>query len=385
MDATCPNCGSGQRTTFYEALNSPTHVNFLSSSKDEALACPRGDIVLAVCHDCGLMSNTTFDPALLTYREGYENSLHYSSVFQQYAEKLADELIERFDLRGKTIVEIGCGRGDFLYMLCERGPNQGIGYDPSHSEPPDKPQIHDQVRFVKDLYSDRYADQSADFVCSRHTLEHVYRPADMLGALRQALDNRLGTPVFFEVPNGRYTLDNMFLWDIIYEHTSYFTHEALASAFNASGFDVNHTYTTFGDQYLCVEATPSASVKPVATDVAPLVAEAERFSSRYQSYVSDWNDRLSAYQGRKVVLWGGGSKAVTFLNRFAEQAAVEYVVDLNPRKHGMFIAGAGQEIVSPERLSTYAPDVVIIVNPLYEAEIRGDVAAMGLAPEFAVL
>ena len=33
-------------------------------------------------------------------------------------------------LRGKDIIEIGCGKGEFLLLLCEMGNNRGTGFDP---------------------------------------------------------------------------------------------------------------------------------------------------------------------------------------------------------------------------------------------------------------
>ena len=217
----CPSCDATGLRVFFEASNVPTYVNFPCATRDEALACPRGDIALAVCGACGLITNVAFDPTRLVYREGYENSLHHSDVFQQYAQDMADRLVSGYELRDKDIIEIGCGRGDWLFMLCERGGNRGLGFDPSHTTPPDDVSNPDAVRFVKDFYSERYSNEAADFICSRHTLEHVEHPQELLGPLRRSIG--MDTPVFFEVPNMSFILGNCFVWDIIYEHTSYFT------------------------------------------------------------------------------------------------------------------------------------------------------------------
>ncbi len=60
---------------------------------------------------------------------------------------------------------------------------------------------------------------------------------------------------------------------------------------------------------------------------------------------------------------------------------VEAVVDINPRKHGSFIAGSGQGIVAPEVLPRYNPSVVVLLNPIYEAEIRSSLAGLGVTAE----
>jgi hypothetical protein len=61
---------------------------------------------------------------------------------------------------------------------------------------------------------------------------------------------------------------------------------------------------------------------------------------------------------------------------------IPYVVDINPNKWGMYVAGSGQKIVPPEFLTEFRPDTVIIVNPIYKDEIARAVHALGLDVEF---
>ena len=88
---------------------------------------------------------------------------------------------------------------------------------------------------------------------------------------------------------------------------------------------------------------------------------------------------------KKVIVWGAGSKGITFLNLFETAGSIDYVVDINPKKHGMFIAGTGQKIVPPERVGEIKPDKIIIVNPVYREEIEENVGAMGISTEYLVL
>jgi hypothetical protein len=60
---------------------------------------------------------------------------------------------------------------------------------------------------------------------------------------------------------------------------------------------------------------------------------------------------------------------------------VEFVVDINPRKHGSFIAGTGQRIVAPEFLAQYEPSVVVLLNPIYEPEIKASLAGLGVSAD----
>ena len=78
------------------------------------------------------------------------------------------------------------------------------------------------------------------------------------------------------------------------------------------------------------------------------------------------------------MLWGGGSKAVAFLTTLGVTNEIAYAVDINPRRSGTFLAGGGQQIVAPEFLRDYRPDVVIIMNPIYRDEIQAALADMGV-------
>ena len=129
----CQVCGSGDAWTFAEIGGLPIHSNILALSRPEALRVPKGDLEMRCCRDCGHVYNAAFSSRETQYSSDYENSLFFSQTYSTYASSLATELIERFDLHGKRVVEIGCGSGDFLRLLCEKGGNDGIGFDPSAS------------------------------------------------------------------------------------------------------------------------------------------------------------------------------------------------------------------------------------------------------------
>ena len=394
----CPVCGASSLSDFIKLPNLPIYCNLLWADRQEAKDCPKGDIELAFCDQCGAVVNVVFDPQKLGYSQDYENSLHYSSRFQSYIEDLAERLIEQHDLHGKTIVEIGCGKGDFLALLCEKGNNSGIGFDSSYVDRDEHAALGDRIKFIKDFYSEKYVEYQGDFVCCRQVLEHVQRPADLLDPLRKTLEadqkeTNQKTAVFFEVPNALYTIRNMMVWDVIYEHCTYFTPPSLSYAFTLAGYTVKETSEEFGGQFLSIEAQSAgdnqtdietdALTQPLHKSIAQLAEEIASFKTRFETQTQQWEERLSKLfeQGKRVVIWGSGSKGVTFLNLLTQGSQIEYAVDINPRKQGKFIPGTGQPIVSPDYVADRPADVVIVMNPLYKEEIRDTLAQMGLAPE----
>ena len=372
----CPVCRSSDAVVLIEMSQVPVHCNVLCSTYNEAVNAPKGDIRLEFCWTCAHTYNSVFQPDLVHYTPHYENSLHFSPRFQAYAESLAARLVDKYDLHGKSIIEIGAGQGEFLAMLCDGNQNKGFGFDPSYDENRAAGKACSDVSFIQDFYSEAHATYKADFICCRQALEHIQYPLDFLQQVRRTIGDSPEAIVFFEVPNSLYTLRDLGIWDIIYEHCSYFSAGSLAHVFQEAGFEVQTVYPAFGDQFLCIEALPACEISPQETqavhDADQLSNLISAFRSSYQDKVKTWDDHLRQFSADNatVVVWGAGSKGVTFLNIINSSEQVDYVVDINPHKQGMYIARTGQRIVSPDFLREYQPDVVLLMNPNYHDEVR---------------
>ncbi len=378
----CVVCFSENLEPVVSIPHVPIHCNRLAETAEEARAAPRGPIRLVFCRDCGHVFNAAFDGRHMDYSTGYETSQHFSGAFRDYARTLAGRLIERYALVGKDVIEIGCGQGEFLELLCSLGGNRGIGFDPCIAEGPDR-----GIEIVHDDFSGKYAHYEADLICCRHVLEHLPYPGTFLESLRRTVGERERTAVFFEVPNVLATLKEMAVWDVIYEHCSYFCKNSLRRVFVDSGFAVRHLEEAFGGQFLCVEASPHCGSNDRGefdgSDLEEVAMRASVFPARYREKVAAWRARLDhlAEARKRVVVWGAGSKGATFLNTVEVESEVACIVDANPRKQGRFIPGTGHRIVCPEELSVHRPDMVIAMNPIYVAEIERSLAGLELTAQ----
>jgi SAM-dependent methyltransferase len=369
----CPVCGSTETASFFAMADVPVHVGIQWPTREAARGCPRADIDLCWCRACTFVFNRLFDPARLRYSQAYENPLYFSPRFRQYSHAIASRLVDRYDVRNKDVIEIGCGKGDFLSLVCRLGDNRGIGFDPSFEG--DRSDFGDARRFtvVKDFYSDRYADHQGDLICARHVFEHILDPVDFLSMIRRTIGDRKDVIVFMEVPNVLFILRDLSVWDIIYEHCSYFGPRSLARVLRRCGFTVRDVRTEYGGQFLTVEGEVNGG------EDGPRPAEGESiepyvpsFADNCRATLQRWKGNLDALvqDGRRIVLWGAGAKAVGFLNMLGVDDQIEYVVDINPHKHGAHIAGTGQEIVPPAFLKRCRPDTVIVANPIYRREVK---------------
>jgi SAM-dependent methyltransferase len=378
----CLVCGGASLEPLISIRDVPTLCNRLCASEAEAANAPRGDISLIYCLDCGHVVNSAFDQARVNYDGRFENTLTFSARYRQYAEATAERVINRYGLSGKRIVEIGCGSGDFLRLLCGAG-NHGEGYDPS--QPTSR---YAAGRGSFEIIGRNFAIEDArgaDFVCCRHVLEHLPEPMELLRQLRQSMAIKADAVAFFEVPNGLFTLDRLGIWDIIHEHVSYFTPSSLVRAFYGAGFSVCYAESAFDDQYLWLEARINGQTSPGVLPKRPSEVLYTSFSARFAERVAWWRQRIDELKSerRQVVVWGAGAKGVMFLNllRVTAGAGVDCVVDINPRKQGHFVPLTRQKIVGHDCLLQNPPDLVIVMNPEYEREVRSMMNDIGIGCE----
>lgn len=382
----CPSCGAEDLFIFYELSGVPVHSVLLLPTREDALNYPKGDIALGFCQECGFISNLAFDPSVHEYSSRYEATQGFSSTFNAFHQHLAWQLIDRHNLHDKRIIEIGCGQGEFLTLLCELGGNQGIGFDPAYSSERTQGAAAGRITFIKDFYSEKYVDFPPDFVCCKMTLEHIQNVGEFVATVRRSIGNRRDTVVFFQVPDVVRILREQAFWDIYYEHCSYFSLGSLARLFRTCGFEVIRLAKEYGDQYLMIEARPEngnagGEGGDQEDDLEMLRRDVISFAENYPHKLETWRRDLGEIvrRGGRAVIWGGGSKAVAFLNTLKIVDEIEYVVDINPYKHGTYIAGTGQKIVAPEILKAYKPDVVVVMNPIYCPEIQSDLDRLDVA------
>ncbi|QFU77989.1 methyltransferase domain-containing protein [Halioglobus maricola] len=356
-------------------------------TREAALDYPKGSLELAVCHACGFITNLAFERGRHEYSHDCEESQGCSPTFSRWLQELAAQLVENHDIRHKTVLEIGSGKGEFLEAICRAGDNRGFGYDPAYVRGRHDSQTTGSLDFIPEFWDASKGIHDAEFIACRHTLEHIPDVADFLAQLREAIASRIDTLVFFEVPDVMRVLKECAFWDIYYEHCSYFSTRSLERLFQRNGFDVLECALDYDDQYIMLLARPIASPPVAATDPALELAASDHYRDHWAKNSIHWQAFLQQRLEREqaVVLWGGGSKAVAFLTRIQGSAAIKTVVDINPHKQGAYMPGTGQLVIAPGELKENPPHTVIVVNPIYHGEIEAMLSELGLQPEIVCL
>jgi SAM-dependent methyltransferase len=335
----------------YTQKNIPVFQNKVYDSFEEANRAVCSDVILRIHEKEGVVVNANFNPGLMDYDANYQNEQNYSPYFQQYIQEVLNKFNAVIKDKGSKIAEIGCGKGYFLELLHSKGFNV-IGFDPTYEG--DSPLV------IKEYFDDRFSDMGIDVFLLRHTMEHIPDPFSFLHTIARA--NGYKGKIFIEVPTLDWIIEKKSFWDIFYEHCNYFTEQTFVNFFEKA-----ETGRLFNGQYMYLYA----DLADLKKELRQFVIREDNFDFDFETLVRDWEKILIQHSAKGIAVWGAGAKGSTFLNLLDPQRTlVKYVVDINPRKQGKFIAHTGHLIISPEQFSKLNDAAtVIIMNENYKDEI----------------
>lgn len=330
----------------YSVRGLPVFQNKMFNDREAALACPKGNMKLVQDMETGLIFNAAFDASLLEYDADYQNEQACSGVFQQHLENVKKIIQRHFS--GKSLIEVGCGKGYFLEYLHEAG-YEITGIDPAYEG--SNPNVI-KARFETGL------GLTADGIVLRHVLEHMSDPFVFLSAIAQANGGK--GQIYIEVPCFDWICEHHAWFDIFYEHVNYFR----LADFNRMFGNVYESGHVFGGQYLYVVADLATLRKPKLDP-----QDACAFPN---DFLADIELVATTAKGKRNAIWGGASKGVIF-SLYMQRAGVtiDCVIDINPAKQNKFMAASGLRIFSPaEGMRTLSGgDNLFVMNSNYLQEI----------------
>jgi hypothetical protein len=334
---------------FYRTGQLPLFNNRMYHSEEAARQCATGDVILAQDPITGLVSNHAFEPDRIVYDSDYQNEQANSDAFRRHLDEVA-ALITRH-LAGKSLIEVGCGKGGFLAQLASLGFDI-TGMDPAYegSDPA-----------IRKEYFTPSSAITGEGILLRHVLEHI---PDPVGFLRHIRDSNGGRGlVYIEVPCLDRIIAQHSWFDIFYEHVNYFR----LSDFHRMFGTVLEAHHSFHGQYLSVVADLSTLREPQLDE--PML----EFPASFTSGIKEHSRRLRHSPTHATAIWGGASKGVIFaIHMMREGTPVRSVIDINPAKQGKFLAVTGLRVLSPSEAIASLPDGsdIIVMNPNYLDEIR---------------
>lgn len=310
------------------------------------------DLVLCQCSGCGLVQLNN-DP--VPYFCEVIRAVGFSESMVEFRKQQFQNFVHRFQLKNKKVLEIGCGRGEYLSIMKQ------CGAIASGIESSQESVIHCQQMGldVTTGYLDcidfdlPHKPYDAFFIMS--FLEHMPDPnAALLGMTNNLCASGVG---IVEVPNFDMILKHDLFSEFITDHLFYFTKKTLVALLERNGYEVLSCSPIWHDYIL------SAIVKKRT----PL--NLDTFQQKQIQLKTQFDQFLSNYPDKSVATWGAGHQALAILSLAGLADRIKYVVDSAPFKQGKFTHATHIPIVSPEYAFQYPPESFVVMAASYSDEV----------------
>ncbi len=310
------------------------------------------EVSLCVCEDCGLVQLK--NDAVYYYRDVIRAG-GYSTTMEGLRKSQYKHFIEFASLEGKKIIEVGCGRGEFLGMLSDF-PVEGYGTE--HKK--------DLVQIAKEagLRVDEDFPESEDHIfkngpfdafMSFNFLEHQPYPRTYLKAIYNNLcDEGYG---LITVPSFEYIMEQNSFYEIIPDHIAYYSFESLTHLLNICGFEVLEKETVNRD-------TISMIVKKrKLPDICGIISKKNDIATEVLETVKKYA------KAGKIAIWGASHQGFTLCATTGIADYVDCIIDSAPFKQGKYAPASHIPIISPDEARKRKLEAIIIVAPGYTNEI----------------
>ncbi len=351
----------------------PKAAQFLPDAKD--LGSDKGvDLEVCQCSGCGLVQLSN-DP--VPYFKEVIRAAAFSPEMRIFRIEQFKNFVGRFSLEGKKILEIGCGKGEYLSLMRESGTDAyGVEYGEESVMDCVGAGLKVTRKFV-DANSSALPDAPFDAFFVLNFLEHI---PDLNSTLRGIYQNLSDQAVgLVEVPNFDMILKRKMFSEFIGDHLYYFTRETLTSTLSRNGFEVMECRPAWHDYIL------SAVIrKRTPLDLYEFTQIQLKLSRELRKFIDKYGEK-------KVAVWGAGHQALTILSLADLGGKIKYVIDSAPFKQGKFTPATHIPIVPPETLKTEPVQAVIVMAASYSDEVAkiireklGDVIQIAILRDYGL-
>ena len=311
------------------------------------------DLNLFQCSSCGLVQLS--EKPVSYYKEVIRAS-SFSSEMKRFRSEQFVSWVDKYNLKGKSILEVGCGRGEYLSILKQTEVSLAHGIE--YSKESVSSCINSEISVTKGFFGDEnfvLPKQKYDgFICLNF-IEHWPNPNKVLAHLKKNLsEDAIG---IIEVPNFDMILKQGLYSEFISDHLFYFTKDTLTFMLNYNGFEVIECSVIWHDYIL------SAVVrKRKRIDLSLL-------KSRKLNVETELNSFIDKFEKKEVAIWGAGHQSLAVMSLAKLENKIRYVVDSAPFKQGKYTPATHFPIVAPIELVNNPVKAVIIIAASYSNEV----------------
>lgn len=331
--------------------NMPKAAQFLPDA--ESLANDQGvDLKVCQCSGCGLVQLSN-DP--VPYYKEVIRAAAFSEEMKDFRRKQFAGFVQKFSIERKKIIEIGCGRGEYLSLMQQFGVEAyGLEYSAESVMQCVKNGLNVSKGFIQKS-TDRLDDAPFDAFFILNFLEHLPDPNSTLrGIYNNLTDAAMG---LVEVPNFDMILQNKLFSEFIGDHLFYFTKETLSETLRINGFEIVDCKEVWHDYIISTVVRKREKLD---------ISQFHNFQAQIKKEIEEY---IRRFKDNKVAIWGAGHQALALISLINLAGKIKYVVDSAVFKQGKFTPATHIPIVSPDALDSDPVDAVIIMAASYSDEV----------------
>jgi len=371
----CRLCESTNIRDLFSLAPTPPGDIFFSDSDDAASAC-KYPLRLSICLDCSyVFLKDALDPQI-----SYSNYVYESKVTVGLEERFRD-LVNEIDLATQpvdqsTVVDLGCNDGTLLECFLAKG-MQPIGVEPSTS----LSNLAKQKGFP--IFNEFFSKETSRKIIDRYgrasiiTASYMFANIDDLRSFTDQVMELMANNGVFVVQTGYHAeqFQNLHFDYVYHEHFSYFSLTTLERLLAQSGFEIfdakinsakGGTITTFSQKISGPNKIKDSVSHIKCSEQSNGILAPEWYIDFYK-HVEQGQQELKkllaniSRSGEKIVGYGASHSTTTFLHFLDIGKFLDYIVDDNERKHGLYSPGYGLNVRPSVTLEHDLPEYVVVL------------------------
>lgn len=333
--------------------NMPKGAQYLPDARQLDMDCG-ATLQVGQCAGCGLVQ---LKNQPVPYFKEVIRATAVSDEMKRFRQSQFADFIISNRLEKKKIIEVGCGKGEFLNLLKDFDVDcYGVEYSAASVEYCRRSGLNVEKHFIE-IPEENLRHGPFEAFLILNFLEHLPDPNTLLSGLHYNLcDGAVG---LVEVPNFDMQISGKLFSEFIGDHLLYFTKETLKFTLQHNGFEVLDIHEIWYDYILCAVVR-----KRQPMDLSGFSRQQAHLTKTIQAFIN-------RFGSRKVAIWGAGHQALAMIALTGIAPGIRYVVDSAPFKQGKFTPATHLPIVAPEQLRTDPVEAIIVMAASYSDEVAG--------------